>query len=159
MEFAVLSRRQRQFSRQERHLRFLEREHIKNIREIKGTLEAAKKRLEKRRDWLKELEEILLEEEAALKALKAEFLDLLDQTVYETVKARSYLQEQLQETQYELDRLEEHTALVEEEAPPAAEDPPQAKVLVQPLGEDETEAPAEEAPVLVQWYHPQPTGF
>ncbi|HHY60873.1 MAG TPA: hypothetical protein GX504_09665, partial [Clostridia bacterium] len=119
MEFAVLSRRQRQFSRQERHLRFLEREHIKNIREIKGTLEAAKKRLEKRRDWLKELEEILLEEEAALKALKAEFLDLLDQTVYETVKARSYLQEQLQETQYELDRLEEHTALVEEEAPPA----------------------------------------
>lgn len=153
MEFSALYRTQRQISRQERHLRFLEREQVRNIREVKATLEAAKKRLEKRRDWLKELEEALLEEEASLKEMKTEFLHLLDEAVYETVKARTYLKEQIQETEYELDRLAEHTISLEQEEPEPDREPPQAKVLVQPLDH------AEDSPVLVQWYHPKQNGF
>lgn len=158
MELYTLSRKQRQIHRSERYLKFLEKEQLKNIREIKGTLETAKRRLERRRDWLKELEEVLSEEETHLQELKGEFISLLDEAVYETVKARSYLEEQMQDTQRELRQLEEHTGVLEEGEPQPAVEPPPAKVLVRPLEDEELAGEQEETQVRVQWYHPSQNG-
>lgn len=160
MEPYTLSRKQKTLYRGDRHLRALEREQLKTVREVAGALDNAKQRLEKRLDWLKGLEEALIAEEDSLKRLQTEFENLLDEAIHQAMQAKIRVEEEHQTVEQELQQMKEQTdTFIEEERHhPIAEKLQDIKVFVRPFSE-ETPEETPESQVRVQWYHPGQNGF
>jgi chromosome segregation ATPase len=156
MEPYNLSRKQRHLHRGDRQLRSLEKEQLRAFRDIKGTLEIAKKRLEKRREWLRGLEEALQEEEMALKELQEEFVSLVDEAVYQVTQTRIRIENNIVAAEQELAETESQLNALANEEPELPEvDPPDVKVYVQPLDEQEDYMQStSDYQARVQWYYP-----
>lgn len=161
MDPFLFSRKQRILQREERALKNLEREQVKTFKEINGTLEFTKKRLERRREWLKGLEEALAIEMESLQTLQAELESLLDETIADANMAKERVEKEYQVLSQELDQMETEEQLAAEQEQEEEIDiiePEDRRFFVRSTPADSPYViPASE--VKVQWYHPGQQGF
>lgn len=157
MEPYNISRNLRSIYRGDRYLRTLEREQLKTVREVNGTLENVQIRLKRRSDWLRELETAITAEETALKDLQDGLEIMLDEAMAQAAKAKIRIEKELQKLSVQHETFtnkEAETVLKKEESG----EPQSGKVFVRSLDEEEPEE-SMESQVRVQWYHPGQSGF
>ena len=160
MDPFLISRKQRTLHRGERSMRNIEREQLRAIKEINTTLETAKKRLERRQEWLRGLTEALTIEREDLKRLQTEFALLIDETILEVEQAASIAEQEYYTAGEELSQMDhqgEELATEQEEEIGAVESD-DVKIFIPSSSRNNPRSiPASE--LKVQWYHPGQRGF
>ncbi|MFA5537360.1 MAG: hypothetical protein WDA53_09350 [Bacillota bacterium] len=159
MDPFLLSQKHRSLQRAERFLKSSEREQLRVLKEVSGTLELTKKRLERRQEWLKGLTEALSIETNNIRQLQKEVESLLGDTVSEADQARERAATEHQDLVRQLEQLETQEQLAAEQEKESGEPEIDDVKIFIPSSSRGNPATIPSSEIKVQWYHPGQQGF